>query len=240
MRRQNIRQGIIIISFLLFPITLYYFSPYLIIQGALEGIAVGSFIVFITMFLMSLFFGRAFCGWICPAGGVQECLKAASNKKAKGGKLNIIKYFIWVPWIISIITIFITVGGIEKFDFLYQTHYGISVITIQAFVIYYFVLALITATALLTGKRGFCHYICWMAPFMIIGTKIKEKAKYPSLHLEAEANKCINCKKCSIKCPMSLEVNEMALKGSMKNSECILCGECVDVCSKGVIKYKIK
>jgi len=62
MSRQNIRQFTIILSFLLFPITLYYFSPYLIIQGALEGIVVGSFIVFIAMFIASLVFGRAFCG----------------------------------------------------------------------------------------------------------------------------------------------------------------------------------
>lgn len=240
MSRQNIRQLVIILSFLLFPITIYYFSPYLIIQGALEGIVVGSCIVFISMFVASLFFGRAFCGWLCPAGGVQECLKAVSSKNAKGGRLNWIKYFIWTPWVISIILIFIKVGGVKEISFFHQTQYGVSVSTIQSIVIYYGVLTLIVATALLTGKRGFCHYLCWMAPFMIIGTKIREKVKFPALHLEAEGNKCISCKKCSIKCPMSLNVNEMALKKNMKNSECILCGECVDVCPKNVIKYKIK
>jgi polyferredoxin len=78
-----------------------------------------------------------------------------------------------------------------------------------------------------------------MAPFMVIGTKIKDFLKLPSLHLEADQNKCINCKQCSKKCPMSLEVNEMVQSGSMKNAECILCGECVDGCPKSAIRYRI-
>ena len=37
---------------------------------------------------------------------------------------------------------------------------------------------------------------------------------------------------------MSLEVSLMVQKENMDNSECILCGECIDVCPKKVIKYK--
>ncbi|MCA1076459.1 hypothetical protein K9O30_22675 [Clostridium bowmanii] len=46
MKRQNIRKALIIISFLLFPITIYYFSPFLIIEGMTKGIITGSFILF--------------------------------------------------------------------------------------------------------------------------------------------------------------------------------------------------
>ena len=75
---------------------------------------------------------------------------------------------------------------------------------------------------------------------MIIGTKIKNLLKYPSLHLEAYPEKCINCRLCAEKCPMSLNVNEMAAKKDMRNSECILCGACVDACPKKAIKYGMK
>lgn len=68
MNRQNIRKLILIISLLLFPITIWYMSPYLIIQGAMEGIVSGSFIIFVCMLLGSIFFGRIFCGWLCPMG----------------------------------------------------------------------------------------------------------------------------------------------------------------------------
>jgi ferredoxin-type protein NapH len=36
---------------------------------------------------------------------------------------------------------------------------------------------------------------------------------------------------------MSLEIHRMVEKGSMINTECILCGECVDGCLKDVIRY---
>lgn len=38
MKRQNIRKLILIISMLLFPIIIWYMSPYLIMQGAMDGV----------------------------------------------------------------------------------------------------------------------------------------------------------------------------------------------------------
>ena len=49
--RQRIRKGVILTTFLLFPIIMNYFSPYVIIDGASQGIVNGSFIVFGLMFL---------------------------------------------------------------------------------------------------------------------------------------------------------------------------------------------
>jgi len=51
----------------------------IIILGAIEGIAVGSFVMFSIQFLLSMFFGRSLCGYICPVGGLQECLTLANN-----------------------------------------------------------------------------------------------------------------------------------------------------------------
>jgi ferredoxin-type protein NapH len=240
MKRQRIRKSILLMSFLLFPVTLYYFSPYLIVMGASEGIVTGSFIVFGLMFLVSLFLGRGFCAFICPAGGLQESCTIAVDRRVKGGKLNWIKYLIWIPWISLITVMFISAGGIRKFDFLYETYYGISVISVQAYIIYYGVIGIIALLSLTIGRRAFCHYGCWMAPFMIMGSKIKNKFKYPSLNLDQDKSKCVNCKLCDKKCPMSLEVNLMVQKEDMNNSECILCGECIDACPKKVIKYKFK
>ena len=239
MKRQRLRKALVLISFLLFPITLYYFSPYLIIQGAYQGIVTGSFIVFILMFLASLFLGRAFCGWVCPAGGLQECCTLVVGKKTRGGKLNWIKYIIWIPWVSIIILMFKTSGGFKQINFFYQTDHGVSITSPQAYIIFYAVILLIVVLAFTAGRRSFCHYACWMAPFMIIGTKLKNVFKYPSLHLKPDQDKCISCKSCTKKCPMSLEVMDMVHKGTMTNSECILCGECVDVCPKSVIKYSI-
>lgn len=107
MKRQQIRKAILLISFLLFPITMWYFSPYLIIAAASEHIMNGSFIVFCAMFLTSIFFGRAWCGYLCPAGGLQDCVMIINDKPAKQGWRNNIKYVIWIVWIIVVVITFI-------------------------------------------------------------------------------------------------------------------------------------
>ncbi len=72
---------------------------------------------------------------------------------------------------------------------------------------------------------------------MIIGRKIRNLFKWPSLRLKADTDKCVNCKTCTANCLMSLDVNQMVQEGTMENSECILCGTCVDVCPDDVIAY---
>ncbi|MFH0731719.1 MAG: 4Fe-4S dicluster domain-containing protein [Candidatus Omnitrophota bacterium] len=87
------------------------------------------------------------------------------------------------------------------------------------------------------GERAFCRYICWMAPFMVIGNRVKDFFRWPALCLHADKDKCNNCKLCNKKCPMSLDVNGMVQKGSMINPECILCGCCIDACPRSVLRY---
>jgi len=222
--------------FFLFPITYYYFSPYLIIMGASEGVISGSLITFTAMLIGSLFLGRLFCGWICPAGATQELCFKLNNKDFKGGKRNWIKYFIWVPWIAVITVMFVQAGGITAFDPFYQTYYGISIQDIQSIVLFFVITGLIAGIALAAGKRASCHTICWMAPFMIIGRKIRNAINLPALQLVADKNECTNCKTCSRNCPMSLDVNSMVQKEAMENSECILCANCADNCPENAIK----
>jgi ferredoxin-type protein NapH len=237
MNRQAFRGAMTIFMFALFPLIYYYFSPYLVIMGAAEGIVAGSLLVFTLLFLTSLFLGRAFCGWVCPAGATQELCAKARNTSFKNGKRNWIKYVIWVPWLSIIIVMFLQAGTIMAIDPLYQTYFGISITGAESAIMFLAIAGLIAVIALATGRRGACHTICWMAPFMIIGRKIRNTVNWPALQLEADSSKCINCKACTRNCSMSLDVNKMVKKQSMENVECILCGRCVDVCPKGVIKY---
>jgi ferredoxin-type protein NapH len=234
--RQKTRKAILLVMFALFPIIYYYFSPYLIIIGASEGVVAGSFITFSAMLVGSLFLGRFFCGWICPAGATQELCFKVNNKDFKGGKRNWIKYFIWAPWIAIIAVMFVQAGGVSAVDPFYQTYYGILIQDIQSVMLFLAIAGLFAGIALAAGKRASCHTICWMAPFMIIGRKIRNAINLPALQLVADRNECINCKTCTRNCPMSLDVNSMVQKDSMENSECVLCGTCADNCPKNAIK----
>jgi polyferredoxin len=238
MKRQKVRELILLVSLLLFPITIYYFSPYLIIAGAMEGIITGSFITFAFMLILSIFFGRAFCGYICPAGGLQEAAFLVNDRNSIIGKRKYIKYVIWIIWIAFIAVSFFIHGSIDKVDSLFMTDHGISVSNIYAYIIYYFIICLLFVPSLIFGKRAFCHYLCWMAPFMVLGTKIRNAINLPGLHLSADASKCVSCRLCNKNCPMSLDVERMVQRGECNDSECILCGACVDTCPKKALQYR--
>jgi ferredoxin-type protein NapH len=237
-KRQKIRAGILLSTFFLFPALYYYISPYLIIEAASRGIINGSFIIFTLLFVQSLILGRAYCGWLCPTAGCQDTIALVRDRRVTKG--NFIKWLLWMPWISVILLAAVKNHGYHKADFLYQTAHGISISDIYSFVTYMFVLLLIVLPAFIIGKRSFCHHLCWMAPFMIIGRKIRNAVQWPSLQLRAEADKCVQCHACTLNCPMSLPVEEMVKSRRMENSECILCGSCVDACNKRAIEYRFR
>lgn len=237
--RQQIRRMLLLIVYLSFPVTIFYFSPVLIILGAAGGIITGSFIIFLLMFLAALFFGRAFCGWLCPAGGLQEICTLINDKPTMGGKYNIIKYLLWIPWISVIAYCAIIAGGLHTLNPWFGTKWGISVTQPFDYIIFYLFTGLIVILSLMNGRRGFCHYVCWMAPFMIIGDKIGNYLKINVIRLTSDKAKCINCKKCSHNCAMSLPVRDMVQNNSMGNSECVLCGVCVDTCPQKAISFAV-
>jgi ferredoxin-type protein NapH len=234
--RQRLRRTLILTALLLFPLTINYLSPYLIIDGAAQGIVNGSFILFTLLFLSSLFLGRSWCSWICPGGGLGEACFYITDKKVSQ-KGNWIKWLIWIPWMGVIIFLLISAGGILQIKPFYMMENYISIDRPEGFIIYYFVVILIALLSLTLGRRAFCHYACWMAPFLIIGRKLRNFLGFPALKIASEEEKCIDCKLCTQNCPMSLDVNALVHKTSMEHSECILCGNCVDTCPHDVIHY---
>ena len=241
--RQRIRKGLLFLSLLLLPVTLYYFSPVLILYGAWEGIVNGSLIVFGLMFVASLFIGRLWCGWACPVGGLQEFAAPINNKLGPRGRADWIKWAIWIPWIGGIAALAIAAGGYHAVDPLYQIEGGATLaIPIDPgappwYMIYYVIVGLFLVLALIFGRRASCHTICWMAPFMIIGRKLRNLVRWPALRLVAEPAKCTDCLTCARECPMSLDVHHMVQRADMEDAECILCGTCVDGCNQDAIRF---
>lgn len=235
--RQRIRKALVILAFLSFPITMNFLSPYVIIDGAMNGIVNGSLVMFGLMFVSSLFLGRAWCGWVCPGGGMQEMVEPINNKPVNPKKVDWIKWLIWIPWVSLIVWMVIQAGGYTKVNLLHLTDSGISVDEPFKYIIYYIVVLLFVGLAAFAGRRAGCHTICWMAPFMIIGRWIRNRFGWASLRLVADASACSDCKVCTKNCPMSLDVNAMVQVQKMEHAECILCGTCVDNCSSSAIRY---
>lgn len=235
--RQRIRKALVILAFLFFPITMNFLSPYVVIDGAMNGIVSGSLVMFGLMFASSLFLGRAWCGWVCPGGGMQEIVEPVNSRPVQPRKLDWIKWLIWIPWVSIIAWLAFRAGGFTRVNPLHLTEMGVSVDDPFKYITYYLVVFLFIGLAVFVGRRAGCHTICWMAPFMIIGRWIRNRFGWPSLRLTADSSACTDCKRCTSNCPMSLDVNAMVHAERMEHPECILCGTCVDNCANKAIRY---
>ncbi len=239
MRRPKVRTALLVLSGFLFPVTFYYLSPVVILAGVSEGIVTGSFVVFGVLFLSALAFGRAFCGWVCPGGAIAGAAGVLRDRPLTRGWVRWVKFGIWAPWLGGIAFLAIQAGGLRRVELAYQTWYGISVATGEGLIAFSAVVLGIAGLTLLVGRRGFCHTLCWMAPFMVLGRSLANLARLPGLRLRARREKCVACGACTRVCPMSLDVQRMVEGGNLEQRDCILCARCADICPKNVIGLRI-
>ena len=234
--RQRIRKSLLALMFVLFQYRLFhlFFSPVLIVVAASQGIVNGSLLIYALLFLGSLFFGRAWCGWLCPGAALNEACSVVTHKRCRGGKADMAKYIISAVLAGAIGYMAYRAGGFHAVDPFFgmerRSH-------LQDIFLLFGAVVIIVPLALLLGRRANCRYLCWEAPIMIIGTKIKNIIRWPSLHLTVNPAACKDCGMCDRLCPMSLPVAEMVKRGNMQNAECVLCGKCVDNCPTGAIRF---
>jgi Polyferredoxin len=234
--RQRIRKAILLASFIAYPLTFFALSPDLLLFGASERVVAGDVLFFAGLFLVALAFGRVFCGWICPAGALQELCFTISDRRPSR-RLDTVKWILFVPWLASFIVIAVAAGGFESVDFLYSRAFGIPIAGAIEWSMYFGTVAIVLALALFAGKRGLCHALCWVSPFMIAATRLRERLRLPGLALRASPSSCTGCGACARACPMSLDLAGLVQAGAIRESECILCGSCVDACPSSAIRF---
>lgn len=238
MKQHRLRDTLSFLSFALFPLTLNFFSPYVSIDGAMAGIVSGSVLVFLLMFLFGLFFGRAWCSYVCPWAAPSTFLRQVNDRKVNRRRLAVVRFSIFGVWFTFLVLGFVLAGGIRGVDPLRLTERGISVDEPVKYITYYGVLGILLLTTLLVGRRGACHTICWMSPFLQAGTWVGRQLHLPQYRVVTKPERCIFCRKCDTVCPMSIDVSVAQKEGAIRSYDCILCGNCADVCPKAVLDLR--
>jgi len=231
--KNRLRIYILILLVIMLPFSFKFYSPILMSWGIRNGIITASALVFVAWFILSLFMGRsASCGYTCPYGALQELLGLhLLKKKPPSEKANKIRYFIFIFFFIMVSYATLKVGGLQGVDLFASLGSPQLLILIILFII------LITLLSVLFGSRSFCRYLCPQGVFLTIGAKLGGKIRIPSLHLKSDQDNCTDCKLCDKFCPMGLNVNHMVTNNIMDDSNCILCGECIEKCPKEAITY---
>lgn len=240
MKKIKVRRILALISLMLFPITLNYFSPYVSVSAAFEGFISASVVLFVLLLISAIVLRRSWCSYICPVSALADFSEKINSKNVNVKRLRIIRYSIFLIWFSVLILGFILSNRIPNFNLLYLTENIISVDEPMKYFTYYAVLLTLIGLTLIIGKRGACHSICWMSPFLVLGTHIGDKLNLPQLRINSEPDKCISCSQCNKVCPMSIDVMNELKKGSIQSLDCINCSECEKVCPKNVLSLNIK
>jgi len=213
--------GIIILGFYLGGCPEPVGTPFIMLVGNSSMFKI-ALILFLVPFIISLIWGRVFCGWMCPLGGIQEM--AYSDKINIPISPMVDKYGKLLKYVVLAVFLFLTWktgknywGEYEPFKVLFNFE-GTTVAII---------ILVITLAASVVIERPFCRYICPLGAILSISSRIAP------FRIRLDDKECKGCKLCSKKtCP----VNAITMCDDERkipvidNYECIRCLNCIDQC----------
>jgi len=188
--------------------------------------------------LFGIFVGRMFCGWICPAGLVQDLLYKIPSPKIRFPAWS--RYTKYVVLVLGVVAAAWFLGSESLLFFCnYCPVAAVQVVVPSMFQygdwyigvargVRFGVLGMVIVLSIM-GSRAFCTLFCPVGAVIALTSKLGLRR----LHIKEDA--CIKCKKCDRSCPGGLPV--MANKGSvLHQAECIGCLDCKKSCPVNAMK----
>ncbi|HEY9060355.1 MAG TPA: 4Fe-4S binding protein [Pseudobacteroides sp.] len=188
-------------------------------SSIVQGKALDWVVVLIVPIVFAIFFGRVYCGGVCPFGAVQEFVHKAGTKlrlnvQIKSGTDRILKnlryIFLGGLFLLAIATGTAWLCRFDPFAALFNFNW--TTITLVA--------SVIMLIASFINSRPFCRYICPYGVLLALVSRAVLVFKMKKL-----ITWCKNCTICEKSCPTGA-----ISRGIISESECIRCGECIDVC----------
>lgn len=210
--------------------------PYLTTGHTLKTTNLLSFTALIAVFGVSLVAGRAFCGWMCPLGSLQDLFarwarQLSGEKKSIRGKKSQAKFPIQVPskldcwlrylkYLVLLVILFTSTMAVYPplrdlcpARALFGFHWNTPLLGV--------VLILFILTSMLV-KRFSCRYLCPMGAVLAIFNKISP------IHITVDQHNCTDCRRCEAECPVDIP----AIPENTRSAECIRCLECLETCAQ--------
>ena len=195
------------------------------------------------LMLYGLTFGRTICGWLCPAGLLQELLHRIPTPKIRKSRvtrvLSGLKYIILAVFVLLIpfwyalqsypvpafCKYICPVGTLEGAVGLLSNPVNADKFSMLGllFTRKFVILAAIAAACVFL-YRAFCRFLC------PLGAIYGLFARVAVIGVKVEAAKCTDCGRCVMRCPVDIR--------RVGDSECVQCGECIGVCPEQAISFR--
>ena len=251
---------LITLLFLDFTGTLHCWLGWLAKIQFLPAVMALNVVVIVALVALTLVFGRIYCSVICPLGILQDLLARLRLKKNKYSYSKEVK---WLRYPVLVVFVLAGVAGVGSlFQLLapYSSFGRIATMILQplwmlgnnvlasiaeradSYAFYsvevwmkslpVFVIAAATLVVLFIlawrGGRTYCNTIC------PVGTILSFLARFSWMKIQFVEDKCKNCSMCSKNCKAACIDYKTH---SVDYSRCVVCGNCIDKCKFGALKY---
>ena len=202
------------------------------------------FLMFIVA-AMAMFYGRVYCGYLCPQMIFSEASIALESKLTR----TVNKYVRWnapqrkllsrllfygIAALASVVLAFVFISYFVEPRDLFHRLIALDIKTVGG--IAGATTTLLTLLDFLFVRQRFCTTVC---PYGYLQGMLGDGDTL-IVHYRDQNRECIECKKCVRVCHMGIDI-----RTSPYQIECIHCGECIDACAdvlgrlgkKGLIQY---
>ena len=252
--------ALITLLFLDFTGTLHQWLGWLAKIQFLPAVMALNVVVVVALLLLTLVFGRIYCSIICPLGVLQDVLARFRRKK---NKYSYSKEVRWLRYPVLVVFIIALVAGVGSFFQLLAPYsafgriatmifqpiwkFGNNILATMAeradsYAFYtvdtwmrslpVFIIAAVTLVVLIVlawrGGRTYCNTVC------PVGTFLSFFARFSWLKINFDEEKCRNCSLCSKNCKAACIDFKTH---TVDYSRCVVCGNCIDSCKFGALKY---
>lgn len=216
--------------------------PYIATGQTLKTTNLLNFSILLGVLGVALVAGRAFCGWMCPLGTIQDFLAAWGRRlsgerrhirgKASKARLPLRmpatadKYLRYAKYLILALILLASLYTI--FPPLHEFCPVRALFSFKMTPLLWSVLVAFLVTSVFV-ERAWCKYLCPLGAALALFNKISP-VRLVSSHA------CNNCGRCNIECSMGIQ----DVPNNLTDAECIRCLECLDTCARdGALELKV-
>ena len=252
----------ITLLFLDFTGTLHHWLSWMAKIQLLPAVMALNVVVIVALVVLTLVFGRIYCSVICPLGIMQDVFgwlgkKVKKNRYTYSKEKTVLRVFFFILMVLALL---LGVGSIVQLLAPYSAYGRIATMVLQpvwmlgnnvlgvlaeradSYAFYtvdvwmkslpVLVIALVTLVvlAVLAWRNGrtYCNTIC------PVGYLLSFFARFSWLKIRFDEEKCKNCSMCSKNCKSACIDYKTH---TVDYSRCVVCGDCIDKCKFGALKY---
>lgn len=217
--------------------------PYIFNGHTLKSTNLLNFSILLGALGVALVAGRAFCGWLCPLGAVQDFITgwmrklSGETRHVRGGKsksllpLRIpssidhwLRYAKYLTLALVLIASLYTI-----FPPLHEFCPMRAVFSLKMTALLWLTLVVFLTGSILV-ERFWCKYFCPLGATLAIFNKISP------VRLTVDRTHCNDCGRCDIECSMDIK----DVPRNLDHPECVRCMECLETCARdGSLTLKV-